>query len=150
MEACAKQVCAVMWAGKLILVEPSESRALVGKPHTKHSIFGIGAGCALPFIENLAPGKPYEEGPRGIIDEFCEALARGQLALGMLRVDPLLPAPEHRGLARRALCEYDEWRREWDGLRGARGVGGAAKGGDFRRARRHHHDICRRLRWRRR
>ena len=55
------------------MVEPSESRALVGKPHTKHSIFGIGAGCALPFIENLAPGKPYEDGPRGIIDEFCEA-----------------------------------------------------------------------------
>ena len=94
MEACAKQVCAVMWAGKLILVEPSESRALVGKPHTKHSIFGIGAGCALPFIENLAPGKPYEEGPRGIIDEFCEASSSQAIdCVNLLAQKGLPPVP---------------------------------------------------------
>jgi hypothetical protein len=32
--------------------------ALVGKAHAKHEIFGIGAGCVLPFIEALAPGAP--------------------------------------------------------------------------------------------
>jgi hypothetical protein len=32
--------------------------ALVGKAHAKHEIFGIGAGCVLPFVEALAPGAP--------------------------------------------------------------------------------------------
>ena len=49
---------------KLIVVEPSESRALVGKQHSKHSIFGIGAGCPLPFIDSLDPTAPYQVNPK--------------------------------------------------------------------------------------
>ena len=56
---------------KLIAVEPSESRVLVGQPHSKHTILGLGPGVPLTFIEELEPGKPWSEGSRGIIDEFA-------------------------------------------------------------------------------
>lgn len=58
---------------KVIAVEPTESRVLVGQPHTKHAIVGIGPGITNPFIEELAPGAEWKEGPRGIIDEFLHA-----------------------------------------------------------------------------
>jgi hypothetical protein len=32
-----------------------------------HGLLGISAGISLPFIEQLAPGKPMAPGPRGII-----------------------------------------------------------------------------------
>jgi len=58
---------------KIIAVEPTESRVLVGQPHTKHAIVGIGPGVTNPFIEQLAPGDAFKEGSRGIIDEFLHA-----------------------------------------------------------------------------
>eukprot|EP00240_Pyramimonas_obovata_P004282 CAMPEP_0118947184 /NCGR_PEP_ID=MMETSP1169-20130426/45557_1 /TAXON_ID=36882 /ORGANISM="Pyramimonas obovata, Strain CCMP722" /LENGTH=344 /DNA_ID=CAMNT_0006893351 /DNA_START=15 /DNA_END=1046 /DNA_ORIENTATION=+ len=58
---------------KLIAVEPTESRVLVGKPHGKHVVLGIGAGMQVKFVENLSPGQEFAEGRRGIIDEFCHA-----------------------------------------------------------------------------
>lgn len=57
----------------VVLVEPSESRALVGGEPSMHGVVGIGAGMALPLIEELAPGQPWAEGPRGVIDEFAHA-----------------------------------------------------------------------------
>ena len=35
-----------------------------------HGVVGIGAGLQLPLFEKLAPGQAWEEGPRGLIDEF--------------------------------------------------------------------------------
>jgi len=58
---------------KLICVEPTESRVLQGEESDKHTLVGIGAGVPLQFIEELEPGKPFEPGPRGIIDEFMHA-----------------------------------------------------------------------------
>merc|ERR1719159_1615746 len=49
---------------KVIAVEPTESRVLVGQAHSKHTIVDIGPGIKNPFIEELAPGKAWEEGPR--------------------------------------------------------------------------------------
>lgn len=57
----------------VIAVEPTESRVMVGEPHTKHAIVGIGAGFPAYFIEQMAPEQPWAEGPRGIIDEFLHA-----------------------------------------------------------------------------
>ena len=48
-------------------VEPSESRVLAGQHADKHTVVGIGAGIELKFIEELAPGKPFTDAPRGSI-----------------------------------------------------------------------------------
>jgi len=58
---------------KVIAVEPTESRVLVGNAHEKHSVLGIGAGMQVKFIEELAPGQEFKEGPRGMVDEFLHA-----------------------------------------------------------------------------
>eukprot|EP00667_Euglena_gracilis_P015454 EG_transcript_16074 len=58
---------------KIICVEPTESRVLVGQPHTRHTILGIGPGVPLQFIKELAPDQPWQEGKRGVIDEFLHA-----------------------------------------------------------------------------
>merc|ERR1719482_837370 len=38
-----------------------------------HGVVGIGANLALPLIEKLAPGQPWADAPRGVIDEFAHA-----------------------------------------------------------------------------
>jgi len=58
---------------KIVVVEPTESRVLVGESHSPHTILGIGAGIQANFVEQLAPGQEFKEGPRGIVDEFCSA-----------------------------------------------------------------------------
>jgi len=58
----------------VIAVEPTESRVMVGQPHTKHAIVGIGAGFPAHFIDQMAPGQEWAEGvSRGVIDEFLHA-----------------------------------------------------------------------------
>ena len=47
---------------------------LSGGCPTLHGVVGIGANIKLPLIEELAPGQPWEAGPRGYITEFCSAL----------------------------------------------------------------------------
>lgn len=39
-----------------------------------HGVVGIGANIKLPLLEELAPGQPWQAGPRGLISEFCSAL----------------------------------------------------------------------------
>ena len=58
---------------KVICVEPTESRVLVGEGHSPHTILGIGAGIPANFIEALAPNKPMEDGPRGHVSEFASS-----------------------------------------------------------------------------
>ncbi len=48
----------------------AESRVHAGLPHAKHAVVGIGPGVAADFVEQLAPGRPFAEGPRGILDEL--------------------------------------------------------------------------------
>jgi len=80
---------------KVIAVEPTESRVLVGQAHSKHTIVGIGPGVQNPFIEELAPGQVYEEGPRGIIDEFLHASSEesNQWADKLAKTEGLLVGP---------------------------------------------------------
>ena len=47
---------------------------LSGGCPTLHGVVGIGANIKLPLIEELAPGQPWQPGPRGCISEFCSAL----------------------------------------------------------------------------
>jgi len=56
---------------KVVCVEPTESRALVGQPGGIHGIVGIGAGIELELIEGIAPGAPWQEGPRGFVSDFA-------------------------------------------------------------------------------
>mmetsp|Transcript_15729 Transcript_15729/g.26531 ORF Transcript_15729/g.26531 Transcript_15729/m.26531 type:complete len:361 (+) Transcript_15729:161-1243(+) len=58
---------------KIIAVEPTESRVLIGQAHGKHTVLGIGAGMLVKFVEKLSPGQEFKAGPRGIIDEFLHA-----------------------------------------------------------------------------
>lgn len=57
----------------VVCVEPTESRVLVGEEPAMHGVVGIGAGLQLPLFEQLAPGQPFADGPRGAIDEFLHA-----------------------------------------------------------------------------
>ena len=57
----------------VVCVEPSEARVLVGGTPGMHGVVGIGANLQLPLLEKLAPGQPWQEGPRGCIDEFMHA-----------------------------------------------------------------------------
>merc|ERR1711924_485616 len=52
-----------------VLVEPTESRAMVGAETALHGLTGI-SGMKCDLIEKLAPGQPWVEGRRGPIDEF--------------------------------------------------------------------------------
>ena len=54
-----------------VLVEPEESRVLTGAPSDKHTVVGIGAGIPLKFIEELEPGAPWSDAPRGLVNEFA-------------------------------------------------------------------------------
>jgi len=58
---------------KIVCVEPTESRVHLGAAHKPHTILGIGAGVPTHFLTQLAPDKPYEEGPRGHVHEFASA-----------------------------------------------------------------------------
>ena len=58
----------------IVCVEPTEARVLVGEEPGLHGIVGIGANIKLPFLEELAPGKPWEPGPRGHVAEFASGL----------------------------------------------------------------------------
>lgn len=80
---------------KIICVEPTESRILVGEQHKMHSIVGIGAGILLPFIQNLAPDQPWQEGPRGAIDEFlhCSSADAVVFANKLAKLEGLLVGP---------------------------------------------------------
>jgi len=80
---------------KVIAVEPTESRVLVGQPHTKHAIVGIGPGVTNSFIEQLAPGAEWKEGARGIIDEFLHASTAesGAWADTLAKTEGLLVGP---------------------------------------------------------
>lgn len=60
-------------ACRVVCVEPSESRVLVGQEPDMHGVVGTGAGIPLPLLEELAPGQPWQDGPRGRIDEFAHA-----------------------------------------------------------------------------
>jgi len=66
---------------KIICVEPTESRMLVGQPGGLHGAVGIGPGFPLPLIERLAPDQPWQEGPRGPIDEFGHASTPDSIAM---------------------------------------------------------------------
>mmetsp|Transcript_5860 Transcript_5860/g.14144 ORF Transcript_5860/g.14144 Transcript_5860/m.14144 type:complete len:399 (+) Transcript_5860:178-1374(+) len=59
---------------EVVLVEPSEANVLSGGCPTLHGVVGIGANIKLPLIEELAPGQPWEAGPRGFVSEFASAL----------------------------------------------------------------------------
>eukprot|EP00668_Euglena_longa_P037404 GGOE01048156.1.p1 GENE.GGOE01048156.1~~GGOE01048156.1.p1 ORF type:complete len:358 (+),score=108.65 GGOE01048156.1:26-1075(+) len=90
---------------RIICVEPTESRVLVGKPHHPHTIVGIGAGIQLPFIKDLAPDQDWCEGPRGIIDEFlhctsAEAMEHSNL---LARTEGLLVGPTSGAVCKVAL-----------------------------------------------
>jgi cysteine synthase A len=80
---------------KVICVEPTESRVLVGEPHKMHTIVGIGAGIQLPFVEELSPGQEWREGARGPIDEFlhCSSADAITYADKMAKLDGLLVGP---------------------------------------------------------
>jgi cysteine synthase A len=80
---------------KVLAIEPTESRVMVGEPHTKHGIVGIGAGVPAVFIENMAPGEEWKEGPRGIIDEFvhCSTPECIQWADKLAKTEGLLVGP---------------------------------------------------------
>jgi cysteine synthase A len=58
---------------RIICVEPTESRVLIGEPSSIHGVTGIGAGISLPLLQELDPEKPWAPGPRGTIDEFLHA-----------------------------------------------------------------------------
>ena len=42
---------------RVVCVEPTEARVLVGAPGGMHGVVGIGANLQLPLIEKLAPGQ---------------------------------------------------------------------------------------------
>lgn len=78
-----------------VLVEPEESRVLAGKPADKHTLVGIGAGIPLKFVEELAPGMPWADGPRGAISEFasCSSGEAQAMANRLAATDGLLVGP---------------------------------------------------------
>jgi cysteine synthase len=47
-----------------VLVEPTESRVLIGHESDLHALVGIGAGIPLPLVEELAPGQPWQVSTR--------------------------------------------------------------------------------------
>jgi cysteine synthase A len=59
----AKYLAGLNPAVKVIAVEPTESRIMVGGTHHPHTIMGIGSGVVPVFIESLAPGQAMAEVP---------------------------------------------------------------------------------------
>eukprot|EP00667_Euglena_gracilis_P017195 EG_transcript_18096 len=90
---------------RIICVEPSESRVLVGKAHHPHTIVGIGAGIQLPFIKDLAPQQDWDEGPRGIIDEFlhCSSVEAIEHTTLLAHMEGLLVGPTSGAVCKVAL-----------------------------------------------
>eukprot|EP00667_Euglena_gracilis_P012068 EG_transcript_12358 len=80
---------------QIICVEPTESRVLVGEAHKMHTIVGIGAGILLPFIQQLAPDQPWQDGPRGDIDEFLHCSSPEAIAYAdkLAKMEGLLVGP---------------------------------------------------------
>lgn len=64
-----------------VLVEPTESRVLIGNDSDLHALVGIGAGIPLPLVEDLAPGQPWQEGARGVVSEFGSATSQEAMAM---------------------------------------------------------------------
>ena len=89
-----------------VLVEPSESRVLAGAPSDKHSVVGIGAGVPLQFIEELAPGEPFADKPRGFISEFASASSSEaiEMASRLAAEEGLLVGPS-TGAACKVACD---------------------------------------------
>ncbi len=50
--------------------------------------------CSMPKSSQLCSTYMSSLFERALVEQHVEPLARGQLALGMLRVDPLLPAAQ--------------------------------------------------------
>ncbi|KAL1529071.1 hypothetical protein AB1Y20_000047 [Prymnesium parvum] len=89
-----------------VCVEPEESRVLAGKSADKHSVVGIGAGIELKFIEELAPGKPFTDGPRGPINRFMSASSdEAILWANRLAVEEGLLVGPSTGAACKVACE---------------------------------------------
>lgn len=76
-------------------VEPSESRMHAGQPHATHAVVGIGPGATSAFVEALAPGRPFADGPRGDVDEFRHASTEESQAWAdrLARAEGLLVGP---------------------------------------------------------
>ena len=89
-----------------VLVEPTESRVLAGAPSDKHSVVGIGAGVPLQFIEELAPGEPFADKPRGFISEFASASSSEamEMASRLAAEEGLLVGPS-TGAACKVACD---------------------------------------------
>ena len=91
---------------KNILVEPAESRVLVGEPSDKHTLVGIGAGIPLKFIEELDPGAPWADAPRGAVSAFaaCSSADGNEMANRMAAEEGMLVGPS-AGAATRVAVE---------------------------------------------
>ena len=61
----------------------TQANVLSGGDPSIHGVVGIGANIPLPFVETLAPGKPWEPGPRGHISE-CALRGRRPSLLGVI------------------------------------------------------------------
>ena len=68
---------------------------LAGKEADKHTVVGIGAGIELKFIEELAPGKPFTDAPRGSISR------RGRARSSALTTSPVPTRPKQSTVAPR-------------------------------------------------
>eukprot|EP00667_Euglena_gracilis_P008452 EG_transcript_8561 len=90
---------------RIVCVEPTESRVLVGETHKPHTVLGIGGGIPLKFVEDLAPGQPWQEGPRGAINEFlhCNSAEANAFADRLAREEGILVGPASGAICKVAL-----------------------------------------------
>ena len=70
-----------------------------------HLLVGIGTGLQVPMMQELAPGQPFDGGPRGIVDEFVSADSADSLdtALSLASTHGLLVGPSSGAAVRCAL-----------------------------------------------
>jgi cysteine synthase A len=79
---------------RIVIVEPTESRAMVGETPKLHALTGM-SGMALPLVEKLAPGQPWNGEKRGCIDEFAHCATPDGLATAnkLAKTEGLLVGP---------------------------------------------------------
>ena len=75
---------------RVVCVEPTEARVLVGAPGGMHGVVGIGANLQLPLIEKLAPGQEPTQmtpspTPRPLLIFFLARAGVGRGAAGRNR-----------------------------------------------------------------